>query len=78
VSPFHAIVIRSRVVGSDQRFFTGNQPLMQAMMEAEDDGQNAHAVVPGNMPDIRDPQAMRDANYFQRVQQWGQAILPKQ
>jgi hypothetical protein len=76
VAPFHAVVIRSRVVGSDHRFFTGNEPLLQAMMEAEDDGQNAHAEVPGEPVDIRDPQAMRDANYFQRVRQWGQTILP--
>jgi hypothetical protein len=76
VSPFHGIVIRSRVVGSDQRFFTGNQPLLDAMMQAEDDGQNAHAVVPGEAVDIREAQAMRDANYFLRVRKWGQTILP--
>jgi hypothetical protein len=76
VSPFHGVVIRSRVIGSDQRFFTGNQPLLDAMMQAEDDGQNAHALVPDDPVDIRDPQAMRNADYFSRVRQWGQAILP--
>ena len=76
-SPFHAVVIRSRVVGSDSRFFTGNQPWLDAMMEAEDDGADAHAVVPGEVPDIRDPQAMRDADYFRRVREWGQTVLPK-
>jgi hypothetical protein len=74
-APFHGIIIRSRVVGSDLRFFKGNQPLLQAMMQAEDDGQNAHVVVPGEALDIRDPQAMRNADYFQRVRQWGQEIL---
>ena len=34
------------------------------MMQAEDDGANAHAVVPGEAPDIRDPQALRTADYF--------------
>jgi len=76
VSPFHGVVIRSRVAGSDARFFTGNRPLLEAMMQAEDDGQNAHAVLPGETVDIRDPQAMRGADYFSRVRQWGQTILP--
>jgi hypothetical protein len=75
-SPFHAVVIRSRVVGSDHRFFTGNQPWLDAMMEAEDDGADVHSAVLGNVPDIRNPQAIRDANYFQRVREWGQKILP--
>jgi hypothetical protein len=77
VAPFHAIIIRSRVVGSDHRFFKGNQPLMQAMMEAEDDGQNGHALIPGDPVNIRDPQAMRDADYFERARQWGMSVLPK-
>jgi hypothetical protein len=74
-SPFHAVVIRSRVVNSDHRFFPNNQALLQAMMEADDDGLDVHAPALGQVPDIRDPQAMRDANYFQRVQQWGQKIV---
>jgi hypothetical protein len=74
-APFHGIVIRSRVLGSDLRFFKGNQPLLQAMMQADDDGQNAHVVVPGEVPDIRDPQALRNADYFQRVRRWGQGIM---
>jgi hypothetical protein len=75
VSPFHAVIIRSRVVNSDHRFFPNNQPLLQAMMEADDDGQDVHAPALGQVPDIRDPQAMRDANYFERVRQWGQSIV---
>ena len=70
--PFHGIIIRSRVVGSDLRFFKGNESLLQAMMEAEDDGQNAFSVVPGEIPDIRDPEALRHADYFNRVRQWGE------
>jgi hypothetical protein len=73
--PFHGIIIRSRVVGSDLRFFKGNQPLLDAMMQADDDGQSAHAVVPGEAPDIRDPQALRNADYFHRVRLWGQKTL---
>jgi hypothetical protein len=77
-APFHAVIIRSRVVGSDGRFFKGNRPMLQAMMQADDDGRDAHAIVPGIKPNLRDPQAMRDAGYFQRVRQWGQGILPRQ
>ena len=33
-------------------------------------------AVPGGPVDIRNPQAMRDADYFHRVRQWGQTILP--
>ena len=29
----------------------------------------------GQVPDIRDPQAMRDTGYFQLVQQWAEKIL---
>lgn len=75
VSPFHAIIIRSRVVGSDKRFFAGNQALLQAMMQAEDDGGDAHAAVPGHAVDIQDAQAMREVGYFERVRQWGQKNL---
>ena len=77
LAPFHGVVIRSRVVGSDQRFFTGNQPLLQAMMQADDDGGDVHTPLFGQVPDIRDPQAMRDANYFQQIQQWGQKLLTR-
>jgi hypothetical protein len=75
VSPFHAVIIRSRVVSSDQRFFPNNQALLQAMMEADDDGADVHAAALGKVPDIRDPQAMRDHNYFDRVRQWGQKVV---
>jgi hypothetical protein len=75
VAPFHAVIIRSRVVGADHRFFTGNQPLLQAMMEADDDGANVHAAVFDSVPDIRDPQAMRDAGYFERVKQHSRELL---
>jgi hypothetical protein len=69
IAPFHAIIIRSRVVGSDSRFFTGNQPLLQAMMEADDDGADVHAGFLDRDMDIRDPQAIRDSGYFERVKQ---------
>jgi hypothetical protein len=75
VCPFHAIVIRSRVVGSDHRFFPGNQPWLEAMMEADDDGGDVHSTALGQMPDLRDPQALRVANYFERVKTWGQQLL---
>jgi hypothetical protein len=74
-APFHAIVIRSRVVNSDHRFFPGNQQLLQAMMQADDDGQNAHTGLIENIPDLRDPQALREANYYQRLRLWGQTQL---
>jgi hypothetical protein len=77
-APFHAIVIRSRVVGSDHRFFKGNEVWTQAIMEAQDDETNVHAANFPNAPDIRDPRVMRDANYFQRVQQWANEIINKQ
>jgi hypothetical protein len=77
-SPFHAVIIRSRVVHSDQRFFPNNESLLQAMMEADDDGENAHAAALGEVPDIRDPRAMREAGYFQRVKEWGQKTVKEQ
>ena len=73
--PFHGLIIRSRVAGSDLRFFKGNQPFLEAIMQADDDGLNPHAVIPGEAPDLRDPQALRNAGYFQRVLRWGQEIL---
>jgi hypothetical protein len=69
IAPFHAVIIRSRVVGTDHRFFTGNQPLLAAMMEADDDGADVHAAALDNVPDTRDPQAMREAGYFERLRQ---------
>jgi hypothetical protein len=74
-SPFHAVVIRSRVVRSDHRFFPNNEQLLQAMMEADDDGEDVHAAALGQVPDIRDSQAMRDTGYFQRVRQWAEKIV---
>ncbi len=74
-SPFHAVIIRSRVVHSDRRFFPHNEQWLRAMMEADDDGEDVHAAALGQVPDIRDPQAMRDTGYFQLVQQWAEKIL---
>lgn len=75
IAPFHGIIIRSRVVGTDHRFFTGNQPLLDAMMEAEDDGGDVHAAALDKVPDIRDPQAMREAGYFERLKQRSLKLL---
>lgn len=69
IAPFHAIIIRSRVVGTDHRFFAGNQPLLQAMMEADDDGADVHAGMLDCVPDVRNPQAMREAGYFEKCKQ---------
>ena len=77
-SPFHAVVIRSRVVKSDRRFFPNNEQLLQAMVEADDDGADVHAAALGQTPDIRDPQAMRDTGYYQRVRQWAEKIVSGQ
>ncbi len=77
VAPFHAIVIRSRVAGSDGRFFPGNDAMLKAMMEADDDGEDVHTPLLGTVPDIRNPQAMRDANYWQQILQWWQKTLAK-
>jgi hypothetical protein len=77
IAPFHAVIIRSRVVGSDQRFFKGNQPLLRAMMEADDDGQSAYEKIPGMLPDLKDPQSLRDAHYFERARQWGMTVIPR-
>ncbi len=74
-APFHAVIIRSRVTGTDERFFHGNDALLKAVMEAEDDGADVHAAALGDVPDIRDPDAMRNANYFERVRQWGHKTL---
>jgi hypothetical protein len=76
-APFHAIIIRSRIVTADHRFFPDSPQLLQAMMQAEDDGQNAHASVSENLPDLSNPESIRDANYFERVRQWGQMLLTR-
>ncbi len=47
-------------------------------MEADDDGEDVHAAALGQVPDIRDSQAMRDTGYFQRVREWGQKIVSEQ
>jgi hypothetical protein len=78
VSPFHAVIIRSRVVRSDHRFFPNNEPLLQAMMEADDDGEDVHAAAFGKVPDIRDPEAIREMQYFQRVREWAEKIVRQQ
>ena len=77
VAPFHAVVIRSRVANSDGRFYPGNDAMLKAMMEADDDGRDVHAPLLGNVPDVRNPQAMRDANYWQQILQWWQKTLAK-
>jgi hypothetical protein len=77
-SPFHAVIIRSRVVNSDHRFFPNNEPLLQAMMQADDDGEDVHTAALGQVPDIRDSHALRNAGYFQRVQQWAHKIVSDQ
>jgi hypothetical protein len=77
-SPFHAVIIRSRVVNSDHRFFPNNDQLLRAMMTADDDGENVHAAALGQVPDIRDSQAMRETGYFQRVKQWAEKIVVEQ
>ena len=77
VAPFHAVLIRSRVAGPDRRFYTGDGPLLQAMLAADDDGGNVHGPLLGRVPDVRDPQALRDDNYYQRVLQWWQTHLAK-
>ena len=33
VSPFHAVVIRSKVIGADHRFFAGNEALLSARLK---------------------------------------------
>jgi hypothetical protein len=77
VCPFHAVVIRSQVVGSDQRFFAGNQEFLAALAAAEDDGANVHLGLLPDIPDLRDPAAIRAADYFHRLRAWGQARLVK-
>jgi hypothetical protein len=66
------------VVNSDHRFFPNNEPLLQAMMQADDDGEDVHTAALGQVPDIRDSHALRNAGYFQRVQQWAHKIVSDQ
>ncbi len=75
VAPFHAVIIRSRVAHSDHRFYPGNPAMLTAMMEADDDGQDVHGPLLGNVPDIHDPQALRDDRYFERIEQWWKKTL---
>jgi hypothetical protein len=48
------------------------------MMQADDDGADVHAAALGQVPDIRDSQAMRDADYFQRIKKWAENIVNEQ
>jgi hypothetical protein len=73
IAPFHAVVIRSRIVGADHRFFAGNEALLSALAEAADDGGDVHAGLIHPVPDVRDPAALRAGNYFHRLRAWGQA-----
>jgi hypothetical protein len=73
VAPFHAVVIRSRVIGSDQRFFAGNDAWLSALAEGTDDGTDVHAGLLHGTPDLRDPAALSADNYFHRLRAWGQA-----
>jgi hypothetical protein len=77
VAPLHAVLIRSRVVGSDHRFYPGNDPMLKAMMEADDDGADVHTPILGPAVDVRDPKALRDANGWQKVEQWWKTTLAK-
>ena len=74
-APFHAVVIRARVIGADQRFFTGNDAWLSALAEAADDGGDVHAGLLPQAPDVRDPDAIRAADYFHRLRAWGQAYF---
>jgi hypothetical protein len=75
VAPFHAVVIRSKVVGADHRFFAGNEALLAALAAGVDDGQDVHAGLLSSPPDVRDPVAIRAHDYFHRLQAWAQARL---
>lgn len=75
VAPFHALVIRSKVIGADHRFFAGNEALLSALAEAVDDDGNAHAGVLPEIPDLRDPAAIRASQYFARLRDRAQMRL---
>ena len=78
MAPFHAVIIRSRVANSDARFFPQNQTMLRALEAADDDGGDVHAQLLGTVPDVRDPQAMRDDNYYQRVlDKWKQLLAKR-
>ncbi len=77
VAPFHAVIIRSRVAASDGRFYPGNDAMRRAMMQADDDGQDVHAALFGRVPDVRDPQAMRDDGYYDRVLRAWAKVAPR-
>jgi hypothetical protein len=68
VAPFHAVVIRSRVIGVDHQFFAGNENFLSALTEADDDGGDVHGGLLPGVPDVRDPAAIRAADYFDRLQ----------
>lgn len=75
IAPFHAVVLRSKVIGADHRFFAGNEALLSALAEAVDDGANVHAGLLPQTPDVRDPADLRSADYFNRLRAWAQARL---
>ncbi len=78
VAPFHGVILRSRVAHADQRFFPGNEQMLRALMDADDDGGDVHGPLLGTVPDVRDPQALRDGNYYQRVlQRWAQTLAKR-
>ena len=78
VAPFHAILIRSRVVATDRRFYPGNEAMLKSMLDAYDDGADVHSAILEDVPDIRDPQALRDGNHYNRLCQWWQKKLARQ
>lgn len=73
IAPFHAVVIRSQVVGADHRFFAGNEAWLSALFEAVDDGADVHAGLLPKVPDLRNPAALRANDYFDRLRTWGQS-----
>jgi hypothetical protein len=72
ISPLHAVVIRSKVIGADHRFFAGNEAFLSALAEAVDDGGDVHCGLFPQVPDVRDPLAIRKDNYFDRLRSWAQ------
>lgn len=72
IAPFHAIVIRSQIMGADQRFFAGNEAWLSKLAEAADDGADVHAGLMPQVPDLRNPAALRAGDYFRRLRTWGQ------
>lgn len=74
-SPFHAVVIRSKIIGADHRFFAGNEALLSALAEGVDDGADVHAGLVRQVPDVHDPAAIRASGYFQQLRALGQNKL---